>query len=926
MKNRRPLLLLAFLSLLLQVPAARAIEHKTFDYSGKGPELFDYAQVISADGTTVTTRPTSRIPKLLGVSSANVLAEYYTGYSTAGDLLDLSGNSRDLADAGTAPTRVNSSLVGADGNQLQAFSYDGGTGRHQLGTAAWMGVFDGPFAITQLVKTPSTAPGAAICSFSRSEYDVSGVHVTMSTNGTIYAYFNKAGSHATPFSPSTYLDGNYHLIHVVSDGTYGTVFVDGVPGAPVLITGYGVDGDRTMMVGSGGGLYWNSHIAYTRLQNSALTYSQVQKEVGLFQGNLASRAGGQLLLPTFQRATSGTTTGVSTVERRTGTYPIAQVPQNWPVKTSDGAALVEASTTQLFTYTGTFSTNWTKTRSSIAATSVILPDGTTGTANTLHEDGTAANDHSLIYYSSVTSGTSYCESIYIKYNSSASTPREWVKLYLDDGVNSKSAYFNIRYGYSGTVAGTLTGTYGIRPISNGWYRIWVCATSGVTGANSNVLHIAEANNDAWFDGQNQDSVYIAFPQFQTGAFPTSYVAQPAAAGAIRAADNMTFIPWRVSDDLASHVNATPRLLFTGGESLSGATVAPTVGGYSFTKNGRPQNLDTYSEGTSFNMISSDYLSLADSGVGDPFRPSGNFSIVATFTPNTVTGANTLLGKYGSAGNRGYILYQSGSSIIFGRSTNGTNELQATVVSSLEIGKPALVTASYSTTTGMACRVDAFTAATEATTTAIHPTNATLEVGAYNGTSGPMNGKIHYLAYYDGHAIGQAEHDNMYAAFKMDGVLPLNISSTAARKKLVIECEVRGQYASATDNGGQYRSFLSIGGAYGTSSTTRNNFYLQSTANGSSYAVIHTDGSATDRYIYSAVRTDHDKWTRHKWVVDTSDLSLSTYSINGVLQTGFTQMTGTAEFGLRDTLVRFGQGPTGTILGNMEIRNVKLGAE
>ncbi len=308
MKNRRPLLLLAFLSLLLQVPAARAIEHKTFDYSGKGPELFDYAQVISADGTTVTTRPTSRIPKLLGVSSANVLAEYYTGYSTAGDLLDLSGNSRDLADAGTAPTRVNSSLVGADGNQLQAFSYDGGTGRHQLGTAAWMGVFDGPFAITQLVKTPSTAPGAAICSFSRSEYDVSGVHVTMSTNGTIYAYFNKAGSHATPFSPSTYLDGNYHLIHVVSDGTYGTVFVDGVPGAPVLITGYGVDGDRTMMVGSGGGLYWNSHIAYTRLQNSALTYSQVQKEVGLFQGNLASRAGGQLLLPTFQRATSITPT------------------------------------------------------------------------------------------------------------------------------------------------------------------------------------------------------------------------------------------------------------------------------------------------------------------------------------------------------------------------------------------------------------------------------------------------------------------------------------------------------------------------------------------------------------------------------------------------------------------------------------------
>lgn len=201
------------------------------------------------------------------------------------------------------------------------------------------------------------------------------------------------------------------------------------------------------------------------------------------------------------------------------------------------------------------------------------------------------------------------------------------------------------------------------------------------------------------------------------------------------------------------------------------------------------------------------------------------------------------------------------------------------------------------------------------------------IGATQTSTVLLNGKLHYLAYYDGHAVTEAEHDAMYDDWKSDGILPLNISSTAAKTKLVVECEVKGQYASATDNGGQYRTFLSIGGAYGTTSATRNNLYLQSTGNASSYAVLHTNGSTTDRYIYSAVRTDHDKWTKHKWTVDTAELANSTYTINGVAQTGFTQMSGTAEFGLRDALIRIGQSSTGaSVLGNMEIRNVKLGVE
>src|SRR6185503_4200739 len=49
--------------------------------------------------------------------------------------------------------------------------------------------------------------------------------------------------------------------------------------------------------------------------------------------------------------------------------------------------------TKAFTSTSPQVAVWTPTRASITTTSVTLPDGTAGTANSLHEDNTAANNH-----------------------------------------------------------------------------------------------------------------------------------------------------------------------------------------------------------------------------------------------------------------------------------------------------------------------------------------------------------------------------------------------------------------------------------------------------------------------------------------------------------------------------------------------------
>ena len=927
-----------FLSLVVLFSSGvYGVRKKALDATLGGTQIFDRVQVLSSDGTTVTTRYTSQIPKLIGVASANVLGEWYAGADSTGypgDLIDVSNNNRHLADTASPPI-TNASLVGVDGNQLQAFSYNGSSQYHSLAHAAWMNVFDGDFTFVTLVKGPTAAPVGDLMILCKGSSAADGIYLRIAASaGTASCTLSNSGlspTSQTIASASSICDGLYHLVAIVRNGLTLTLYVDGAPSAVVVLTNsaYGLDNARTLYIGryNGASGYFDGHIAYTRLQNSALTFSQIQKEVSLWQGIAPSIGGLRLGSPTFLRSTD------SYVSRYTGNIPLYKVPANWPCKSSDNSVLIEGSVTQLLTYTGSFYTSgtsyWTASSCTVAATSIVLPDGSTGTTNTFHEGPAGDGDvtHWRGHALSVTSGTSYCFSLYVKYNPLAGTPREWIRLDVHDSANVKAYYFNVRYGYIGTSSGALTGGSGIRPIGGGWFRIWVWATAGATSASGHArAYISEANGDPQFIGADQDSVFIYGPQAQTGAFPTTYVPSPTTAGS-RTADSLTYIPWKISKNLAQYVNATPRLQFLGNESLNSTTVAPTIGAYSFTKNGRPQNGWSSPESDYFQFNgSTDYLSLPHASGGSDFSPAGSFSVVATYTPLSVSGNYCIASKNGGAGNRGWFIYQNNTGVYFSRSTDGTTFIGPSVSSCLETGKPVLITASFSTATGMALRVDAFTPTTEGTLTATWGSSDVFGIGAYGSGAYLLNSKLHYLAYYDGYAISATEHANAYAAFKLDGILPLTMSASTPKKKVILECEAKGLYSSTT-NIGASRTIVAISGITGLSSATKSLVQIKAHTDGKFYAELYEDTDATQRFASSAVRTDLDKWHKHKFVLDFANSANSTYALDGVLQTLDASMTGVGNaIDFKDSLIRFGQTTSVTPNGMLEVRNCTIGTE
>ena len=888
------------------------MRHKRFDLSGRGVDL-------------------RNLPKLLGVS-ANVLGAWSAGHSRVGYLDDISGNGRHLAAGGTTPSITNSNILGVDGNPIRAHNF-GGAGYFSLAHDPWMNVFDGDYTVVQLLKVPTVAPAGTITTFAHGVFNASGAYLSVSSGGYASMLVNKAGASVNAQSAASIVDGLYHVVCAVKNNGRVTLCVDNVYGAQVDGSdGYGLDASVAMYIGAYAPAtnYYTQPIAYTLLLNAALSHQKITRAQHLLMGSCAGRSAGHYAVPTFQRAST------SYCERKGGDRSLVQVPAGYPVQGPDGGQLIQGSVQNVLTYTGAFSTNWTKTRSSIAATSVLLPDGSAGTTNTLHEDGTVASTHPMTHAFSATTGVTYCWSLYVKYNPAAATPREWVLLSLVDSAKSSARYFNIRYGYTGSSIGSMvTRGHGIKPIGDGWYRVWVWGVSENTSAFGYVaLHPGEADGDNAFDGLDQDSVFIAFPQLETNAFPTIPIPCPTTA-VTRAADSETWIPWSVSKALlpclsAAH-QAQVKLHFTGSESLNAATATPTTGSYSFTKNGRPQNGYTEAEQDYFQCNgSTDSLSLASAG---DFVPAGSFSVVFAYTPLSVAASTfPIMNKWNATGNqRGWQIYQNGTTIFFKRSTDGqAGTVQSvSVTSCLEVGKPVLVGASYSTTLGLYLRVDALAEQNTACTGTVHPLNTEpLYIAADGGNY--LNGKLLQLLVLDhgvgGAVVSAAEHAALYAAWKQDGMIPLTMSATTPKTKLIVEFEAKGQFSSAGDVK-VTKHFLFIGGITGGAALTKNSVGVKVGTDGAMYGEFYNDSDAIRRYIKSSARTDLNKWHKHVFTLDLGNTANSTYTIDGVLMTDASSMSGVGNtLSFVDSLVRIGQAVDNFAHAHSDIRAPKLYAE
>jgi hypothetical protein len=212
-----------------------------------------------------------------------------------------------------------------------------------------------------------------------------------------------------------------------------------------------------------------------------------------------------------------------------------------PVTGECKGLLIEESRANLFTYSEDFSNSvWAKNNSFINSNVTIAPDGTLTADKLIGNSGVKIRQSTYYQYVSVTSGTTYTFSLFLK-----AAERRYISMWFDNLNVSQNAYYGAS-DYIDLQTGTnVTGTaVKIIPYPNGWYRCYVTGTPTVTTATfifqiaigtANNYNDVGASNTFKYTGDGTSGIYIWGAQVEQGSFPTSYI--PTAASTVtRSAD------------------------------------------------------------------------------------------------------------------------------------------------------------------------------------------------------------------------------------------------------------------------------------------------------------------------------------------------------------------------------------------------------
>jgi len=797
-----------------------------------------------------------------------------------------------------SPSLVDSYFQGLDGNRLQTKAFNGSNQQYTLASHDSQKIYDGNHTFT--IVASSDAEINIFGQFSLTGGSGGGVRLT-----SVYEmkYVKLDGSYTAnmvnPCGGGVRTDSKFHVMHVIKNGNYGRINCDLLSGQPVDVSNGGVDVTQIMYLGGSSGNYYDGNIQYFRIDAEALNDTQSFSEEEKILGILGYVGGNSYANTTFTRATT------ASVPFNNGTigYVASGVP-----RVVDGY-FGESLSQNMCLQSQALGTTWTFPNTGDAVSSnsatILAPDGT-ATADGMIGD---ADDVEHIFRQSITlTAVAWVYSVDVMAGN-----KNWIAL-RNNTVANTLTYFNIANCFLGTKGSAVTA--GTIPLNGSWCRVWISFT-GTAASSQHDLISAEANEDDTFIGDSATvNSWFTNVQMEIGSFPSSRILTTTTA-ITRNGDLFKVDPFKYTDSLPIGGETT---WLTFDQDPTAATVLSNEGTYTWTTTGSGRKKITteqHGNGWQYDGSTVQFWKASEA----EFTPTGDFSIVAAFIPETPpTTYGYIFGKYNTTAERSYALYvnQTGG-VTFAVSADGT---QATFASKLLTGyiagRPTFVVATYDYGTPSGANpagdsigklyINDMSVVTDSGFVGPAKPNAeNVFIGrSVNGSR--FQGKMLYLAYYNGRIITPTEVSNMYDTFKQAWLLPKQLSPTDLATKLRVQFDYKYMLASAPATG--YPGWVDISNTYGNSTYQKNRLYCYPVTTAFRCSLF-SSGSTTEKYI-EVTGLDHTIKHSVNYYLDTSNLANSTMTIDGVAGTP-SSMTGTGSvLNFKDSNIKFGANSLGTV--------------
>lgn len=158
------------------------------------------------------------------------------------------------------------------------------------------------------------------------------------------------------------------------------------------------------------------------------------------------------------------------------------------------------------------------------------------------EDTTSAEHYPQDRNITLTAGTIYCYSVFVK----AHTSSRLLYLRVATGTTAGVFFDPVAGAFVGGAIGAQYLDRGFEDLGNGLYRVWMAVTAGATQSSVFRLQLAKDGVTASYVGDGVSGFYVWGAQLEEGSFPTSYI-KTSSAPATRSPDY-----WEIAKDNAGY--------------------------------------------------------------------------------------------------------------------------------------------------------------------------------------------------------------------------------------------------------------------------------------------------------------------------------------------------------------------------------------